>query len=46
MNIFLFHKFIYTYYFHDWTYVSRNPVLIFLMSFLSCLLISMGLEQL
>ena len=46
MNIFLFHTFIFYCYFHDWIYASRNPVLIFLTLFLSCLLISVGMEQL
>ena len=46
MNIFLFHTFIFYYYFHDWIYASRNPVLIFLTLFLACLLISVGMEQL
>lgn len=46
MNIFLFHTFIFLYYFHDIVYCSGNPFLIFLTLLCSCLAISMGMEYL
>ena len=46
MNIFLFHTFIYLYYFHDAIYYTRNPLLIFLTLLFSCLAISVSMEYL
>lgn len=46
MNIFLFHTFIYLYYFHDAIYYTRNPLLIFLTLLFSCLVISVSMEYL
>lgn len=45
MNIFLFHTFIFSFWFKDFVYASRNPILIFLTLLLSCLVISIVLEQ-
>lgn len=44
MNIFLFHTFIYYFWFKDLIYVTRQPVIIFLELIASCLLISVFLE--
>ena len=44
MNIFLFHTFIFLYYFHDEIYYSENPLVIFLTLLFSCLIISVGME--
>lgn len=44
MNIFLFHTFIFLYWFKDWIYITRNPLLIFLSLLLSCWLISVVIE--
>lgn len=46
MNIFLFHTFIFLYYFHDAIYNTGNPFMIFLTLLLSCLVISVGMEYL
>lgn len=46
MNIFLFHTFIYYYWFRDFIYASRNPMVIYLLLLLICLLISVGIELL
>lgn len=46
MNIFLFHTFIYYYWFRDFIYASRNPIVIYLLLLLICLLISIGIELL
>lgn len=46
MNIFLFHTFIYYYWFKDFIYHTRNPFLIFMTLLLVCLVISMGIEYL
>lgn len=43
-NIFLFHTFILGYYFHDYIYWSRNPLLIYLTLLAVCILISMFIE--
>ena len=44
MNIFLFHTFIYLYYFKDFIFWSRNPIIIYLTLLIVCLLVSMALE--
>lgn len=44
MNIFLFHTFIYYYWFRDFIYTSRNPIIIFLTLLVICIPISMLLE--
>lgn len=46
MNIFLFHTFIYFYWFKDFIYLSRNPIIIFLTLLFVCIPISMFLEWL
>lgn len=46
MNIFMFHTFIYYYYFEDFIYYTRNPLLIFITLLVVCLVISMGIEYL
>ena len=46
MNIFMFHTFIYYYYFEDFIYYTRNPLLIFLTLLVVCLILSMGIEYL
>lgn len=43
-NIFLFHTFIYYYYFHDYIYWSRNPIIIPLTLMIVCIPISMIIE--
>ena len=43
-NIFLFHTFIYYYYFHDFIYWSGNPILICGTLLLVCIPISMTIE--
>lgn len=43
-NIFLFHTFIYYYYFHDYIYWSRNPLFIYLTLIAVCIPISMFIE--
>lgn len=45
-NIFLFHTFIYGYYFHEFSYILRYPPFIFLQLLLICLVISLLLEKL
>lgn len=45
-NIFLFHTFIYSYYFHDFIYWSRNPIIVLLTLLFVCILISMFIEYL
>lgn len=45
-NIFLFHTFIYYYYFPFLIYWSRNPVIIFISLLLSSIAISLGIEKL
>lgn len=44
-NIFLFHTFIYDYYWKEYIYFANNPILIFLALLLSSLVISMAIEQ-
>lgn len=46
MNIFMFHTFIYYYYFEDFIYYTRNPLLIFITLLVVCLILSMGIEYL
>ena len=43
-NIFLFHSFIFYYYFHDYIYWSRNPLFIYLTLLAVCIPISMFIE--
>lgn len=45
-NVFLFHTFIYFYYFPELIYWSRNPLLIYLTLLSVCLVISIGIERL
>ena len=44
MNIFLFHTFIYYFWFKEFIYASRNPIIIFVLLVSICLIISMGLK--
>lgn len=44
-NIFLFHTFIYYYYFTDFIYSFKNPILIFLVFIGVCLIISIMIEK-
>jgi peptidoglycan/LPS O-acetylase OafA/YrhL len=44
-NIFLFHTFIYYYYFPDFIYSFKYPVLIFAVLLGICLVISVGIEK-
>lgn len=46
MNIFLFHTFIKTFWFKDFIYASRNPIIIFVLLLFVCIFISVILEQL
>lgn len=43
-NIFLFHTFIFSYYFHDYIYWSGNPLFIYLTLLAVCIPISMFIE--
>lgn len=43
-NIFLFHTFIFSYYFKEYIYFSSNPLLIYLFLLAVCILISMLIE--
>ena len=43
-NIFLFHTFIFAFYFHDCIYWSRNPILICLTLLAVCIIISLLIE--
>lgn len=45
-NIFLFHTFIYVYYFHDYIFWSRNPILIFATLLMVSIIISVLIEKL
>ena len=45
-NIFLFHTFIYYFYFHKIVYVSSNPIVIFSITISLCLLLSILIEYL
>ena len=44
MNIFLFHTFIFSYWFRNEIYASRNPLIIFLLLLAVCIAISIVLE--
>ena len=44
MNIFLFHTFIYYYWFREWIYAPRNPLVIFVMLLAICCVVSVVLE--
>ena len=44
MNIFLFHTFIFSHWFKQEIYASRNPLIIFLTLLVSCVVISIILE--
>ena len=46
MNIFLFHTFIFYYWFQEYIYMTRNPLIIFITLLGSCLLISIIIELL
>ncbi len=43
-NIFMFHTFIFYYYFHDLIYWSRNPVIICLTLLFVCVILSWAIE--
>lgn len=43
-NIFLFHTFIFAFYFHDFIYWSRNPILICITLLVFCVVISIMIE--
>ena len=43
-NIFMFHTFIFYYYFHDLIYWSRNPIIICLTLLFVCVIISLAIE--
>lgn len=45
-NIFLFHTFIYAFFFPAAIYWSRNPIIIFFSLLISCLVISAAIEKL
>lgn len=45
MNIFLFHTFIFSHWFKDFIYSSRNPFIIFFLLLGICVIISVFLEQ-
>lgn len=44
MNIFLFHTFIFSHWFRDEIYASRNPLTIFLLLLSTCITVSIILE--
>ena len=44
MNIFLFHTFIFYYWFSHWIYITRNPFIIFISLLIPCYLISVLIE--
>lgn len=44
-NVFLFHTFIYLYYFHDFIYWHKNPILIVVTLLLVCIVISICIEK-
>ena len=46
MNIFLFHTFIFSHWFKEFIYASRNPIIIFCLLLAICVAISIVLEQL
>ena len=43
-NIFLFHTFVYEFYFREYIYWSRNPLLIYLTLLIACILISIVID--
>lgn len=45
-NIFLFHTFIYLYYFHNFIFWSRNPIIICISLLITCIIISIMIEKL
>lgn len=45
MNVFLFHTFVYYYYFRELIYAPRNPILIFLLLLGICLIVSVLIEK-
>jgi peptidoglycan/LPS O-acetylase OafA/YrhL len=45
MNIFLFHTFIFYYYFRDFVYYFKNPLVIFLLFLVVCIIISLEIER-
>ena len=45
MNIFLFHTFIFSYYFHDFIYCSHNPIIIYITLLVVCLIISVAINN-
>lgn len=45
MNIFLFHTFIFLYWFKDFIYYTRNPIIIFFSLLIPCLIISIAIEK-
>lgn len=45
-NIFLFHTFIYYYFFPEWIYAPRNPLLIFGLLLCVCMILSVAIEKL
>lgn len=45
MNIFLFHSFIFYFWFQDYIYISRNPFIIFFTLLMVCIPISLTLEK-
>ena len=46
MNIFLFHTFIFYLWFREYIYMSRNPLIIYIFLLLSCIFVSIMIEQL
>lgn len=46
MNIFLFHTFIYYYWFREYIYITRNPLIIFISLLCACVVLSIFIEQL
>lgn len=44
MNIFLFHTFIYHYWFRHWIFISRNPIIIYFTLLGVCIVISVVLQ--
>lgn len=44
MNIFLFHTFIFLYWFRDFIYITRNPLIIFIELVISCYIVSIVVE--
>lgn len=46
MNIFLFHTFIFYYWFQEYIYITRNPLIIYISLLCACILISILIEKL